>query len=142
MDYNGWTMRVRHAVGEPARLILLLHGWTGDENSMWVFAHKFPENLWIAAPRAPHSAEGGWYSWRALPPGAWGLPTLSDLKPAADSLIRLVDDISVLVGLDATQFDVAGCGANQDESILPDSGPLCYCPLEQVVVDRLGDLAV
>jgi len=34
MTYNGWTMRVRHATQEPARFLLLLHGWTGDENSM------------------------------------------------------------------------------------------------------------
>ena len=108
MTYNGWTMRVRHATQVPARFLLMLHGWTGDENSMWIFTRKFPEDMWIAAPRAPHAAEGGGYSWRALHPGTWGLPTLSDLKPAADSLIRLVDDVSVSIGVDATQFDVAG----------------------------------
>ena len=116
MTYNGWTMRVRHSTQEPARFMLLLHGWTGNENSMWVFAHKFPENMWIAAPRAPHQADEGGYSWRALQPGtlrhaqdsAWGLPTLSDLKPAADNLIRLADDVSASIGVDATQFDVAG----------------------------------
>lgn len=108
MTYNGWTMRVRHAAQEPARFMLLLHGWTGDENSMWVFARKFPADLWIAAPRAPHPAEGSGYSWRAIQPGSRGLPTLSDLKPAADSLIHLVDDVSASIGLDAEQFDVAG----------------------------------
>jgi len=124
MTYNGWTMRVRHAAQEPARFLLLLHGWTGDENSMWVFTRKFPVDMWIAAPRAPHPADEGGYSWRALQPGtlrhgfdklnpaaqdsAWGLPTLSDLKPAADNLIRLVDDVSASIGVDATQFDVAG----------------------------------
>jgi len=108
MTYNGWIMRVRHATQEPARFMLMIHGWTGDENSMWVFARKFPENMWIAAPRGPHPAEGGGYSWRTLPSGTRGLPTLSDLKPAADNLIRLVDNISASVGMDASQFDVAG----------------------------------
>ena len=124
MTYNGWIMRVRHATQEPARFMLLLHGWTGDENSMWVFARRFPADIWIAAPRGPHPADGSGYSWRALQPGtlrhgfdalsptaqgnAWGLPTLSDLKPAADSLIRLVDDVSASIGVDAAQFDVAG----------------------------------
>jgi phospholipase/carboxylesterase len=101
-------MRVHHALEEPARFMLLLHGWTGDENSMWVFAHKLPDDMWIAAPRAPHSAKEGGYSWRAPQPNAWSPPTLSDLKPAADSLIRLVDDISVSIGVDATQFDIVG----------------------------------
>lgn len=111
MTYNGWTMRVRHATQEPARFMLLLHGWTGDENSMWVFARKFSADMWIAAPRAPHAAKEGGYSWRALnslQASDWGLPTLSDLKSAADSLIRLVDDVSVSIGVDGSQFDVAG----------------------------------
>lgn len=108
MTYNGWTMRVRHATQFPARFLLLLHGWTGDENSMWLFARNLPENLWIAAPRAPHKAQEGGYSWRPLLPGAWGLPSLSDLKPAAEALLRLVDEVSASVGVDAAQFDVAG----------------------------------
>ncbi len=111
MTYNGWTMRVRHAAQEPARFMLLLHGWTGDENSMWVFARKLPADMWIAAPRGPHAAKEGGYSWRALrsvQDSDWGLPTLLDLKPAADSLIRLVDDVSASIDVDATQFDVAG----------------------------------
>jgi phospholipase/carboxylesterase len=111
MTYNGWTMRVHHAVQEPARFMLLLHGWTGDENSMWVFARKFPADMWIAAPRGPHAAKEGGYSWRALrsvQDSDWGLPTLLDLKPAADSLIRMVDDVSASIDVDATQFDVAG----------------------------------
>lgn len=108
MTYNGWTMRVRHAAQEPARFLLMLHGWTGDENSMWIFARKFPADMWIAAPRGPYKAEEGGYSWRALQPGTRDLPSLSDLKPAADNLIRLVDEISSSVGVNAEQFDVAG----------------------------------
>jgi phospholipase/carboxylesterase len=111
LTYNDWTMRVRHASQEPARFMLLLHGWTGDENSMWIFTRKFPDDLWIAAPRGPYSSDQGGYSWRplqSLQDEDWSLPTLSDLKPAADSMIRLVDDLSASVGVDAAQFDVAG----------------------------------
>ena len=108
MTYNGWIMRVRHASQEPARFLLMLHGWTGDENSMWIFTRRFPNDMWIAAPRAPHAAEGGGCSWRAPHSGTRGLPTLSDLKPAADSLIRLVDEVSASIGVDGSQFDVAG----------------------------------
>lgn len=108
MTFNGWEMRIRHATQQPIRLLLLLHGWTGDENSMWIFTSKAPENAWIVSPRAPHTAKEGGFSWRELLPGTWGLPTLSDLKPAADSLIQLADDLSSSVGFDATHFDVAG----------------------------------
>jgi len=108
LTYNDWILNVHHATQEPARFMLLLHGWTGDENSMWIFANGCPDDMWIAAPRAPYSVEEGGYSWREIQPGNWGLPTLSDLKPAADNLIRLVDGFSVSVGVDATQFDVTG----------------------------------
>ena len=111
LTYNDWTMRVRHATQEPARFLLMLHGWTGDENSMWIFANKFPGDIWIVAPRAPHATEQGGYSWRpprALQDGDRGLPSLSDLKPAAESLIHLVDHVSASIGVDAIHFDVAG----------------------------------
>lgn len=111
MTYNGWTMRVRHATEEPARFMLLLHGWTGDENSMWIFTNRFPADMWIAAPRAPHASQKGGYSWRPLhsvQDSDWGLPTLSDLKPAAEGLIRLVDNVSASIGVDASQFELAG----------------------------------
>jgi phospholipase/carboxylesterase len=111
MTYNGWTMRVRHAAQDPARFMLLLHGWTGDENSMWVFANRLPADLWIAAPRAPYASENSGYSWRPLRSAQdqdWGLPSLSDLRPAAESLIHLVDEVSASVGVDASQFEVAG----------------------------------
>jgi len=111
LTYNGWTMRVRHATRGPARFMLLLHGWTGDENSMWIFTRKFSDDLWIAAPRGPHSSDLGGYSWRpprSVHDEARGLPSLSDLKPAADSLIRLVDEVSASIGVDAETLDVAG----------------------------------
>ncbi|MGB7875261.1 MAG: hypothetical protein WBL25_12820 [Anaerolineales bacterium] len=111
MTYNGWTMRVRHASQGPARFLLMLHGWTGDENSMWIFARRFPEDMWIAAPRGPHTSQEGGYSWRSLhshQDDDWGLPSLSDLKPAAEGLIRLVDGVSASIGVDAEKFDVVG----------------------------------
>lgn len=108
LTYNGWTMRVRHATRQPARFLLLLHGWTGDENSMWMFTRRMSLDLWIVAPRAPHPAPEGGYSWRPLHPGTWGLPSLSDLQPAAEALLRLVDEVSASIGVDAAQFDVAG----------------------------------
>ncbi len=50
--FHGWTLRVQPAGETPARLLLLVHGWTGDENSMWVFVRNFDPHYWIIAPRA------------------------------------------------------------------------------------------
>ena len=118
ITFQGWTLRVRPAScaalrpkgvskGIP-RLLLLIHGFTGDENSMWVFARDLPSDYWIIAPRAPHASEPGGYSWRPPQGGAFGRPSLEMLRPSAEALVRLVDEYSPSVGVDAAQFDVLG----------------------------------
>ena len=114
ITFNGWTLRVRASQAEHPRLLLLIHGWTGDENSMWVFARGLSPNYWIIAPRAPYPAESSGFSWRPHQPETFGRPSLEALRPAADGLIRLVDEYSASVThrglrqLDAPQFDMAG----------------------------------
>jgi len=107
ITFQGWMLRVRPSQN-PKRLLLLIHGWTGDENSMWVFTRGLSPEYWMVAPRAPHAAESAGYSWRPPQPGTYGKPSLETLKPAADNLISLVDAYSSSVGIDATQFDVMG----------------------------------
>jgi phospholipase/carboxylesterase len=106
--FLGWTLRVRRAAAEPARLLLLLHGWTGDEGSMWVFVRQFGPEYWILAPRAPHPAQPGGYSWRPLDAQGRAAPSLADFQPAADGLIELVDGYSAANGPAADQVDLLG----------------------------------
>ena len=108
ISFNNWTLRIRESAHPTRRLLLLLHGLTGDENSMWVFTHNLPKNYWMVAPRAPHTAVQGGYSWR--PPQFENLSQLSLdlLRSAAEVLIRLVDEYSASAGLDASLFDVMG----------------------------------
>lgn len=108
VQFKDWTLRVRPAMVQPARLLLLIHGLTGDENSMWVFARDLPQEYWILAPRAPHPAGPGGYSWRPQDSGAQGRPGFELLRPSVDRLIRLVDEYSTSIGLDPTLFDVLG----------------------------------
>lgn len=107
IPFQGWTLRVRPSQ-TPKRLLLLIHGWTGDENSMWVFTRGLPPDYWMIAPRAPHPAQSSGYSWRPPQPAMFGRPSLETLKPAADALISLVDAYSLTVGVDAQAFDVMG----------------------------------
>ena len=110
LDQFGWYFRVRSLAEHPQRILLLLHGWTGDENSMWPFAVKFPREVTILAPRAPFLApkEHGGYSWRELKPGTWGSPTLEELRPPADGLISLVDEWLATHSMPDARFDVVG----------------------------------
>ena len=65
----------------------------------------------MIAPRAPHSVGSGGFSWRPLQRAqgdVFGMPSLETLLPSAEALIRLVDEYSASVGLDAQQFDLMG----------------------------------
>ncbi len=107
VEFNGWTLRVL-PVEKPRRLMLLIHGYTGDENSMWVFARGLPPHSWIIAPRAPHSAGSVGYSWRPMLGLDFGNPSLDQLRPPAEALIRLVDEYQASTGVDAGVFDLMG----------------------------------
>lgn len=108
IEFNGWTLRVRESSQLSPRPLLLIHGLTGDEDSMWVFARDLPNEYWMIAPRAPHNAEPFGYSWRTLQPGTAGRPTFEQLLPAAEALIRLVDEYQASAKLDASELDVMG----------------------------------
>lgn len=123
--FEEWILRIRPPVNQPGkRILLMLHGWQGDENSMWVFAHKFPADYWIIAPRAPHLAPQGGYSWSmpgagvpggvipdrlgadgVIPPG-W--PTVDLLRPAAATLLDLLDSWPRANSLGMLPVDVIG----------------------------------
>jgi phospholipase/carboxylesterase len=108
ITFNDWTLRVRPSKSENQRLLVMIHGWTGDENSMWVFTRGFSSGYWIIAPRAPYPVESKGFSWRPLQPGTWGRPSFEQLLPAAEALIRLIDEYAASVKLDALQFDLMG----------------------------------
>ena len=104
--FENWILRIRPPVdGQGRRILLMLHGWQGDENSMWVFAHKFPADYWIVAPRAPHLAPQGGYSW-SMPGAGW--PSVDLLRPATAALIDLLDTWPRANGLDGSRVDVIG----------------------------------
>lgn len=107
-EFREWRFRFRPASATPSRLILLIHGLSGDENSMWIFARNLPSNYTILAPRGIHVAREGGYTWRKVRPNMRGLPTMEELRPSADTLIGFVDDWSKSESLLTKKFDVIG----------------------------------
>lgn len=84
-----WTLRVRPPEGQgPYRLILLLHGWTGDEDVMWVFASRLPKDAWLVAPRGLYATPNGGYAWHSDFQRAW--VDVDDFRPAMDALWQLL----------------------------------------------------
>lgn len=108
IQFEDWTLRVRPAAIQPRRLLLLIHGFKGDENSMWVFARDLRPDYWIMAPRAPHAVDDGGYAWRPPRSGTSSRPGLEMFKPGLHRLMHLVDSYSASIGLAAVPFDALG----------------------------------
>jgi len=108
ISFGDWTLRVRTSRSSTPRLLVLLHGWTGDENSMWIFTRGLSSDYWMIAPRAPHAADPSGFSWRPIQASTFGWPSFETLLPAADGLIKLIDEYSASLKLDARQFDLMG----------------------------------
>ena len=108
ISFGDWTLRVRVPHSSNPHLLVMLHGWQGDENSMWIFTRRLSPDYWMMAPRAPHAAGPSGFSWRPLHASTFGMPSLETFLPAADGLIKLIDEYSASVKLDALQFDLIG----------------------------------
>jgi len=112
INFHGWTMRVRQSAVENPKVLLMLHGITGDENSMWVFGRKFSPSYLILSPRAPFPAQPFGYSWRDVEKyplqNDFGKPALHMLEESAQALIRLVDEYTTSLKIEAHLFDAVG----------------------------------
>jgi len=107
-EFRDWVYRFRPATTTQSRLMLMLHGWTGDENSMWIFAHKLPAQVAVLAPRGPYIVPEGGYTWCEIQGKIWGLLEINDLSPSAEALIGFVDDWSQTAEVDVDQIDLIG----------------------------------
>jgi phospholipase/carboxylesterase len=104
----GWTYRFRPSPHPGSPLLVLLHGWTGDENSMWVFAGKIPADRTVLAPRAPFQSPDGGYSWRERGPGERSYPTIQQLWAVSESLLTFLDRWVAETAAAPSALDLAG----------------------------------
>lgn len=86
---DDWVMKVKlPGEGAPSATYVLLHGLTGDENAMWIFASRLPKDALIIAPRGIFSAPGGGYAWYSALTQAW--PWVDDFQTAVEALVMLL----------------------------------------------------
>lgn len=89
ISINHWPMRIQRPEGVgPYPVLLMLHGWTGDENSMWIFAPHLPKNALMISPRGLYTTRGSGYSWHPDISKPW--PWVDDFLPAVDSLFEVI----------------------------------------------------
>ena len=110
---SGVTYRLRPATQAGSPSFLLLAGYGGDEDALWVIESSLPGGGLIASPRGVFAAEGGGYAWvdRNLGPGG----SLRDFDPVRQALTGWVKHLQTAHGL--TMADTCLVGFSQGSAL-------------------------
>jgi phospholipase/carboxylesterase len=92
--HGGMKCLVRYGSKIEFPAIILLHGWSGDENVMGVFESLLPEEVMIASPCGIFPVEDGGYNW--VSGDRSSKTSISDFSRSADSLMAMLDDLNRL----------------------------------------------
>jgi phospholipase/carboxylesterase len=106
--FEDWILRVQAPASKPVRVLVMLHGWTGDEMSMWFLVRNLKDCYWLLAPRAPYSAPQGGFSWRPVSPASTHPPTYEQTRPSAAMLLDLIDRWGIANTVDVNRIDIMG----------------------------------
>jgi phospholipase/carboxylesterase len=107
VQQNGWTFRAQPSEDKiRARLLVLLHGWTGNEEVMWIFTHRLARRFWLLAPRGPIATNEGGYGWLPFLPETG--PSVADFEPVIDHLTAQIDLWASKNQVDAEKINLMG----------------------------------
>ncbi len=115
LELKQWTVRYHLPQGDaPHPVLLLIHGWTGDENVMWIFTSRLSSRYLMLAPRGMYKAAEGGYGWEPRLQTGW--PNLEDFRPAVDALLAMLDDLKTgeygrtleFAGTDFSRLNIMG----------------------------------
>ena len=110
LNIGDWVLKARVPEGDgPHPVILMVHGWTGDERSMWVFAPRLTRTALLVAMRAPYVSkhpEIGGYSWVAERVDGWS--SLDDFAPALEAFSGLIAALPDHLAGDFSRFGLMG----------------------------------
>lgn len=90
----------------PHPTVVMLHGLSGDDRVMWIFAPRLPAGWLLVAPRAPHPEPRGGHAWLPRAPHEW--PAMDRFAPAAARIERLIEALPATYGADPEAIYLMG----------------------------------
>jgi phospholipase/carboxylesterase len=99
----GYLLRESSETNEPH--VIMLHGRSGDEHSMWILESFLPEESLKAAPRGIFPWKVGGYHWSQ---GVNRRSVRLDFNTASDSVSKLVEELEERFGLDRGRLILMG----------------------------------
>ncbi len=107
LDTAGLIHRVRKpAHPGPHRTVVMLHGRSGDENVMWIFASTVPLDWLLVAPRGLKPDPDGGYTWLPRRRDEW--PSLAMFDEAVAAVVRLIRALPDLYHADPQHIYLMG----------------------------------
>jgi phospholipase/carboxylesterase len=91
----------------PAPLVVMVHGWAGDEASMWIFKQTLPSHVAIVTPRAPITLTDGGFAWFNYN-GSRSKPVPGSLEKGLLKLERFIENLPCHYPVDPTRLVLMG----------------------------------
>ncbi len=93
------TSGLVHRVQEPGthpphRTVVMLHGRSGNEDVMWIFAQTLPQNWLLVAPRGIKKDPENGYAWHPRDRNEW--PTLAQFDEAVSAVHKFIHALPTL----------------------------------------------
>lgn len=126
------ALRLRTATERAQPAVVMLHGLTGDERSMWALEAAAPPGALIVTPRGPFPQEQGGYAWnRSIQ--AWP-PLLSEFSVSVAKLEQLLDFLEERYDFNRRRFSLIGFSNGAAMAFAAGMTPLRTPPLGIVAV--------
>ncbi|MCB8982695.1 MAG: dienelactone hydrolase family protein [Ardenticatenaceae bacterium] len=103
----GLIHRVQKPIGDgPFPTVVMLHGRSGNEDVMWVFAKSCPPGWLLVAPRAIKPDADGGYAWHPRSKDEW--PSLDRFDEAVTAVTRFIHALPALYQADLQRVYLMG----------------------------------
>lgn len=90
----------------PHPTVVMIHGYLGNEDVMWIFSQTLPKEWLLVAPRAIVPEQGNSFSWHPRQPDEW--PTLPEFDTAVDQLATFISKLPEWYDADPDQIYLMG----------------------------------
>jgi phospholipase/carboxylesterase len=104
---NGWHFRVKRppVLSDKTQILLLLHGYLGNEDVMWTLTKPIPDTYLMLAPRAPVKMGSDQYSWHEISP-QW--PSINTYQTLTEDLLNHVQSWMDREGMVMSEYNLMG----------------------------------
>jgi len=88
ISLDGMVFRIKEQP-EGTGPLILLHGWGGDADAMWLFEHSLPPARLTLSPQGPYTLPSGGYEW--IQDGSSALSVAEAFRAGAETLARFLE---------------------------------------------------